>query len=131
MLAHPTDTPMTVEDYVAFERDSQVKHEYIDGYVYAMAGGTPTYGVITVNVTTAIRVRLRGGPCRVYSSDVRVQLTSTRYVYPDLSVGCDPRDRVPAGVEQEGISYAAAAGGILPASSWRGGAGILPASSVF
>jgi Uma2 family endonuclease len=105
MLAHPTHASMSVEDYLAFERESQAKHEYVDGHLYAMAGGTPTHGVITVNVTTAIRVHLRGGPCRVYSSDVRVQLTSTRYVYPDMSVGCDPRDRVPAGVEQEGISY--------------------------
>jgi len=105
MVAHPTSTPLSVAAYMLFERHSQSKHEYVDGYVYAMAGGTPTHGVITANVTTALRTHLRGGPCRVYSADVQVQLTPTRYVYPDVPVGCDARDRVPAGEVQTCICY--------------------------
>ena len=94
MVAHPTPPPMPVEEYLELEENSTVKHEYIDGHVYAMAGGTVDHGVIAVNVLSLLRPRLRGGPCRVYNSDVKVRLAPRRYVYPDVSVGCDPRDRV-------------------------------------
>ena len=50
MVARPTPRMMTVEDYLAQERSSEVKHEYIDGYVYAMAGGTKGRGVIAANI---------------------------------------------------------------------------------
>lgn len=93
MVANPTALPMSVGEYLELERASQVKHEYVDGYVYAMSGGTPDHGVITINVAAALRNQLRGGPCRVYSPDVKVQLSPTRYVYPDVTVGCDERDR--------------------------------------
>jgi len=117
MVAHPTDMPISVAEYVALEQHSQVKHEYIDGYVYAMTGGTLTHSVITANVTTAIRMCVRGGPCRVYSSDARVQLTPTRYVYPDVSVGCDERDRGPAGQDHTCIYYPTLAVEVLSAST--------------
>jgi Uma2 family endonuclease len=84
---------MSVEEYLESERHSAIKHEYVDGHVYAMAGGTRAHGVIAVNVTALLRSHVRSGPCRVYNSDVKVQLTETRYVCPDVSVGCDERDR--------------------------------------
>jgi Uma2 family endonuclease len=83
----------TVEEYLAMERTSEVRHEYIDGVVYALAGGTLAHNRIAVNLTTALDIALRDGSCRVYSSDVRVQLTPERYVYPDLSVRCAAGDR--------------------------------------
>src|SRR2546423_14289033 len=94
MAASANPTVMSVEEYLESERHSAVKREYVDGHVYAMAGGTRAHGVIAVNVTIALGNHLRGGPCRVYNSDVKVQLTETRYVYPDVSVGCDERDRL-------------------------------------
>lgn len=94
MVAHPTPPPMSVEEYLELEENSTVKHEYVDGHVYAMAGGTVDHGTIAVNVVSQLRPFLRGGRCRVHNSDVKVRLGPRRFVYPDVSVGCDPRDRV-------------------------------------
>ena len=82
MFAHPLPPPLSVEEYLELEENSTVKHEYLDGYVYAMAGGTVDHGAIAVNVITVLRPRLRGGPCRVYTSDVKVRLGPRRFVYP-------------------------------------------------
>ena len=103
MVAQPTPPLMTVEEYLELERHSDVKHEYIDGYVYAMAGGTSAQSVISANIIALLRPHLRGGPCRVHTSDMRVRLSATRYVYPDVSVSCDERDRVNS--EQDEIHY--------------------------
>jgi hypothetical protein len=92
MFGHPLPPPLSVEEYLELEENSTVKHEYLDGYVYAMAGGTVDHGAIAVNVLAALRPLLRGGSCRVYNSDVKVRLGPRRFVYPDLSVSCDPRD---------------------------------------
>jgi Uma2 family endonuclease len=103
MVAQPSPRLMTVEEYLELERHSDVKHEYIDGYVYAMAGGTSAQSVISANIIALLRPHLRGGPCRVHTSDMRVRLSATRYVYPDVSVSCDERDRVNS--EQDEIHY--------------------------
>lgn len=81
-----------VQDYLELERFSPVKHEYVEGYVYAMAGGTRADSVISTNILALLRDRARGGPCRVYNSDMKVRLTDAVYVYPDASVSCDARD---------------------------------------
>lgn len=92
MVAHPTPPLMSVDEYLELEENSTVKHEYIDGHVYAMAGGTVDHGVIAVNTVAFLRPLLRGGPCRVYNSDVKVRLAPRRFVYPDVSMSCDERD---------------------------------------
>ena len=92
MIAHPLPPTLSVEEYLELEENSTVKHEYLDGHVYAMAGGTVDHGTIAVNVLAALRSQLRGGPCRVYNSDVKVRVGPRRFVYPDVSVSCDPRD---------------------------------------
>jgi Uma2 family endonuclease len=92
MVAHPSRPYWTVEQYFEMERTSPVRHEYIDGEVYALAGGTRAHGRLTVNAITALSVALGDGPCQVYSSDVRVQVSPERYVYPDLSVSCAVAD---------------------------------------
>ena len=92
MIAHPLPPTLSVEEYLELEENSTVKHEYLDGYVYAMAGGTLDHGLIAVNVLTILRPHVRGGPCRVYNSDVKVRIGHRRFVYPDVSVSCDPRD---------------------------------------
>jgi len=97
MVAHPTPPLFSLEEYLELEENSTVKHEYIDGHVYAMASGTINHGLIAVNAVAALRSHLRGGPCRVYNSDVGVQLAARRIVYPDVSVSCDPRDHADGG----------------------------------
>jgi Uma2 family endonuclease len=75
-----------------------VRHEYLDGAIYAMAGGSPEHAAVAVNVSTLLNVGLRGRPCRVHSSDLRVRISDTGLeTYPDVTVVCgraevDPED---------------------------------------
>ena len=94
MSALPPRSTMTVEEYFALdESSSEVRYEYIDGHVTMLAGGTLDHSLIGANIITALRNALRGTPCRVFTTDARIELTSRRYVYPDVSVSCDERDR--------------------------------------
>jgi Uma2 family endonuclease len=78
---------MTEEEYLAFERASDVRHEYRDGYVYAMAGATREHNLITGNVFRRIANQLEGKPCETYTLDMKVRITrSGRYNYPDVVV---------------------------------------------
>lgn len=80
---------MTYAAYVAFEAASDTKHEYVNGEVYAMAGGTIEHGALAMAVGTALSNALSGRPCRVLSSDVRVRVKSTGIsTYPDVTVIC-------------------------------------------
>lgn len=80
---------MTPEEYLAFERASEGKHEYVDGYVYAMSGARRAHVALTVNLIAALRTRLRGGHCRPYSGDMRVGAGEGRpYFYPDVTALC-------------------------------------------
>ncbi len=88
----------SVEDYLAAEEKSQVRHEYLGGLVYAMAGETRTHNQVVGNLYLTLRQHLKGGPCRLYMSDVRVNFRirdDEYYYYPDLVVTCDPRDTHP------------------------------------
>jgi Uma2 family endonuclease len=83
---------ISVEEYLAGELASHVKHEYLGGSVYAMAGGNNTHNLIGSNILGVLHARLRGKPCRSYNSDtkIRVQLpTHVRFYYPDASVVCE------------------------------------------
>ncbi len=83
---------MTYADYLTAERDAQVKHEYLRGQVWAMAGGTIEHGRLAGAVISALSNALRGKACVVLSSDVRVRIEGTgRTTYPDVSVVCGPR----------------------------------------
>jgi Uma2 family endonuclease len=97
-VAEPARQKYRFEDYLALEAVSPVKHEFLEGHVWAMAGGTPEHAAIAVNVSTLLNVALRGRPCRVYSSDLRVRVMPTGLgTYPDVTVVCgqaefDPQD---------------------------------------
>lgn len=78
---------LSEQDYLAGEPDSPIKHEYIDGEVYAMAGASANHNLICVNVVTALNVHLKGKPCRPFASDMKVKIGS-RYFYPDVLVDC-------------------------------------------
>jgi Uma2 family endonuclease len=81
------------EDYLAGERLAQIKHEYVAGEVFAMAGASKIHANITLNIAVALRSNLRGTPCRAYVSDMKVRVkTSSAYYYPDVAVTCSPRD---------------------------------------
>lgn len=95
MLAQPQYLKMSVEKYMMLDDGSEegIKYEYIDGYAYMLAGGTLEHALIAANLITAIKSSMRGGSCRVYTSDAKVSLSEARYVYPDVVVSCDERDK--------------------------------------
>src|SRR5688572_4962791 len=86
----------TFSQYVDLEQLSPVRHEFLDGHVWAMAGGTPAHAAIAANVTTLLNVALRDRRCRVFSSDLRVRIKATGLgTYPDVSVVCDRLEHDP------------------------------------
>jgi len=96
MIAQREPQRMTVDEWRELERTSHnIKHEYVDGWVYAMSGGSLTHGRIGSNTVRALEDALTTvrNPCNVYNSDVAVRLSPRRYTYPDASVSCDPCDQ--------------------------------------
>ncbi|WP_072621035.1 Uma2 family endonuclease [Spirulina major] len=94
MIAQIQSPRMTVAEYLAWETEQLIKHEYIDGEVYAMAGSTLPHNDIALNVYSVLRSHLRGKGCRVNVSDVKVRVSEQGpYFYPDVVVSCDQRDR--------------------------------------
>ncbi len=94
MTALPRRSTMSVEEYLQLDRSSiDTRYEYIDGHVIMMAGGTLDYATIGANIISILRNLLRGSSCRVFTTDARVRISETRYVYPDVSVSCDTQDR--------------------------------------
>ena len=84
---------LSVEDYLAGELVSPIKHEYLGGVVYAMAGARNAHNLIATNTTTGLGVRLRGKRCRPYNSDTKIRVRlplHVRFYYPDASVICRP-----------------------------------------
>ena len=85
---------LTPEEYFIWEEQQLLRHEYLSGRVYAMSGGTQNHGRIASNIIFILKGHLRGGGCQVGNSDCRVNIFETKdYVYPDVSVTCDERDR--------------------------------------
>src|SRR5262245_36744189 len=87
---------ISVEDYLAGELDSPVKHEYVGGIVYAMAGARNAHNDIATNAIGALHARLRGKKCRAFNSDTKVRVRfakQVRFYYPDAGVVCRPNPR--------------------------------------
>jgi Uma2 family endonuclease len=88
---YPRFTP---EEYFAWEEQQLERHEYMDGEVYAMTGGTIDRGDIAGNFLALLKPHMRGRGGKTLNSDCRVQIVgSAKFVYPDVSVTCDERDR--------------------------------------
>lgn len=110
-------TPMTaarkwslisVEDYLAGELESPIKHEYVGGVVYAMAGACNAHNMIAANIIVATGSRLRGKRCRPYNSDtkVRVRLAhEVRFYYPDVPVICRPNPQTDSFQDEPAVIF--------------------------
>ena len=84
---------ITVDDYLAGEVVSPLKHEYLDGEVFAMAGASEEHVTIALNLASLLRAHVRGGPCRVYMADMKLHVERARaFFYPDCFVTCYPAD---------------------------------------
>lgn len=94
MFAVPNQSPkLTPAEYFEWEEQQLCRHEYINGEVYAMGGGTQNHSRISLKVAALLDGHLSNSNCRVFNSDCRVNLLGTDdYTYPDASVSCDRRD---------------------------------------
>jgi Uma2 family endonuclease len=85
---------MSYAEYLAQEEASAVRHEYLRGEIFAMAGGTPEHAALAAGVIQALGSALRDRPCRVFSSDLRVRVDATDFTaYPDVTVVCSSLER--------------------------------------
>ena len=95
----PARQRFSFDEYLLLEEIAEVKHEFLDGEVWAMAGGSPEHAAIICNVSTLLNVQLRGQRCRVYTIELRVRVKASGLgTYPDVTVVCgrlerDPDDR--------------------------------------
>jgi Uma2 family endonuclease len=95
MIAAKENAPqLTPEEYFAWEEKQLEKHEYIDGQVYAMGGGSVNHGRIAIRFTAMFDAHLDNSGCITGNSDIKVNIVETNnYIYPDASVTCDERDK--------------------------------------
>src|SRR5436853_3379827 len=95
-MSLPQQQPLFVPDeYLAFERDTEERHEWLDGLIYDMAGESPEHSTICVNVITTLNTQLKGKDCGVFSPNMKVYSRLKRdstlkglFAYPDLTVVC-------------------------------------------
>lgn len=88
-------TKVSVEDYLEGEKISPVRHEYVEGEVFVMAGTSANHGRISVNLTTALSVHLRNSPCEPFAGETKVRVTPNVYYYPDVLVSCEENPESP------------------------------------
>jgi Uma2 family endonuclease len=89
MVSVAPEVLLTYAEFVAGEECSPVKHDFVGGRVYAMAGGTPEHAALTARLTVLLGAQLLGKPCMPYSSDLRIRIQDADVgCYPDISVVC-------------------------------------------
>ncbi len=93
MIATPQPSQMSVEAYLDWEPQQEIRYEYVNGEIYAMTGGTIPHNDIAINLLSTLLPQVRAQGCRINMADVKLQIdASGLYYYPDLIVSCDPRD---------------------------------------
>jgi Uma2 family endonuclease len=94
--ADPDLPHVSVEEYLEGERDSQLRHEYVEGHVYAMAGASADHNRIAGNIFSFLHSALRGKPCEPFINDMKAKIPpqlASAFYYPDVLVACDPTDQ--------------------------------------
>lgn len=93
MSAQIKEEYISIAQFWEMETASDIRHEYLNGRIYAMAGGTPNHSSVIFNLSGAIYARLRGHPCSGSNSDQLVKIArSGLRTYPDISVACPPKE---------------------------------------
>lgn len=95
--------PLSVEDYLRYEEKSEVRHEYLNGMLYAMSGVSEAHHLIAGNLFAALHAHLRGSPCHTYIADFKLRLQFDQdnlFYYPDVMVACERE-----GVEKYYLRY--------------------------
>ena len=87
---------LSPEDYLAREAEAQVKHEYVGGQIFAMAGASERHNRIAMNIAYHLRSAARGTPCGVFMADMKLRITTANaFYYPDVMLTCDKSDNDP------------------------------------
>jgi len=88
MSVQPTPHP-SAQDYLAWERRQETRHEFLDGEIFAMTGASRKHNLVCGNIFSALHTQLRGKPCEVYSNNMRVKVSETGMcTYPDIVAAC-------------------------------------------
>lgn len=94
----------SVQQYLELEGAADIKHEFHNGEILAMSGGSAAHSLIALNVGAELRNRLKGKPCRAFESNLRISIPkSGKFVYPDVSVICGPLQLEPADPKGETV----------------------------
>ena len=88
---------ISVEDYLEGEKTSPIRHEYLGGQLFAMSGSSEAHNLISINIASLLKFRLRGSGCKTFMADMKVNIPIIRngaqlFYYPDVMVACDPQD---------------------------------------
>ncbi len=95
-MAEPARKRLSYTEYLDLETRTDLRHEFLDGEAWAMAGGTPRHSRVKVNLITRLNLGLGAGPCRLFDSDLKIRvLESGLATYPDAAVICGPVSRDP------------------------------------
>ncbi len=95
-LALVLNDRITVKEYFEGEILSEVRHEYFDGRVFAMAGASASHEDVAMNIASALHRHLRGKPCKIFKDGMKLRLEVREkdlFYYPDIMVTCDPKDK--------------------------------------
>jgi Uma2 family endonuclease len=88
------EIPFGAQAYLAWEAQQEEKHEFIAGEIFAMTGARREHVVVSLNLASAFKQRLRGGPCQAYVADLKLRVErADAFFYPDVMVSCDARDQ--------------------------------------
>jgi Uma2 family endonuclease len=89
-MAAPASKRMTVREFLDWETRQPQRYEFTGGAARLMAGGTRDHSTAKLNIASAFRTRLRGGPCRAFDSDLKVRTALGEVYYPDVTIDCGP-----------------------------------------
>jgi len=98
MTAQPAPELISIDDYLLGEETSEIKHEYLDGQVYAMTGATRKHNLLTMSLSTLLHPRARQRGCQLFASDMKLRIehrNETYFYYPDLLLTCSQDDQHP------------------------------------
>lgn len=102
MVLPQPKTPFSADDFLAWDATQTDRHEFVDGEVFAMAGGEDRHASVSLAVASSLRSHLKGSRCRVYMNDVKLQVAAANaFFYPDVFVTCSERDAANRLVKQE------------------------------
>jgi Uma2 family endonuclease len=84
---------ISVDEYMELDQIGPIRYEYWEGQLVAMSGGNSDHALITTNIIAALKQHIKA-PCRLYNSDLKVQIAADKFLLPDVHVTCDPADLV-------------------------------------